>query len=98
MAGGKQRVLSELREHTSDLVAQQFVDGQTEVATLQEVAVNNSNARGQDYNREIQTDIFAQTSMCPGTRFAILYGVRTEACHLITDANADQAMDAQSSW
>jgi len=97
VAGGNREYSQNFREHTSDLVAEQFTgEGKrTDVATLQEVAVDNGNAPGLDYNREIQTDIFAQTFDVPREDVNEYYLDEQGQRHLITEDNRDEALDAQ---
>lgn len=59
-AGNKEASKKENFEKTSDLLAEEVVNGETDVALLQEVGVDGRRTRGRDNNQEILEDIFVK--------------------------------------
>jgi len=59
-AGNEEAAKKENFERTSDLLAEEVVNGDTDVALLQEVGVDGRRTRGRDNNQEILEDIFVK--------------------------------------
>ncbi len=95
VAGGNNDHAPNFRDRTSNEVADRFVDHGADVATLQEVGVNNKQNPGQDYNREILTDIFADEHNVDREDVQQYYLDENNERVRITEDNAEEALDAQ---